>query len=255
MATTEMSVAYIWYLEHTIFCFWVRSAVDVFAAWAALSFSWTSLVFGVTTEVTVGVFVLTPAGEHWLVRSWHLSAKRSSDDLTPGRNAIKHTCQTQEPLPPWVKCGPPSHFMWPTGAKTVTEKLKKYSLGPAGVEGFWEAEGPTIAGLAQSSGFWGLEVLFKPLDRTWLFRGLCGTDDVEGVLLFWGLDGTAVLWLLLFCELELKVSTWLGISVWTVLLAAGVSIFLGLGKTPWVAEEDIRNNNIIISNTTDENTS
>lgn len=141
MATTEMSVAYIWYLEHTIFCFWVRSAVDVFAAWAALSFSWTSLVFGVTTEVTVGVFVLTPAGEHWLVRSWHLSAKRSSDDLTPGRNAITHTCQTQEPLP-LSQMRPTKSFYVADGSKDSNWKVKKiltWTCRSRGFLGSWRA--------------------------------------------------------------------------------------------------------------------
>ena len=71
--------------EPTSFCLWVRSAVAVFAAWAALSLSWTSLVFGVTDGVTVGVltWVVLLAGELWLLRSWHLSPKRSRKDFTP----------------------------------------------------------------------------------------------------------------------------------------------------------------------------
>lgn len=58
----------------------------VFAAWAALSLSCTSLVFGVTGDgVTVGVlaWVGPPAGELWLVRAWHLSPNRSTKDFTP----------------------------------------------------------------------------------------------------------------------------------------------------------------------------
>lgn len=64
----------------------------VFAVWAALSLSCISLVFVVTDDgVTVGVldWVAPPAGEHWLVRSWHLSAKRSRKDFTPVGNEEK----------------------------------------------------------------------------------------------------------------------------------------------------------------------
>lgn len=42
-------------------------------------------MFGVTEGVTLGVltWTLLPAGELWLVCSWHLSPKRSRKDLTP----------------------------------------------------------------------------------------------------------------------------------------------------------------------------
>lgn len=64
----------------------------VFAAWAALSLSCTSLVFGVTDGVTVGVLAWTalPAGELWLDRSWHLSPKRSRKDFTPTGKRKQH---------------------------------------------------------------------------------------------------------------------------------------------------------------------
>ena len=66
----------------------------VFAVRATLSLSWTSLVFGVTDGVTVGVldWVAPPAGELWLLRSWHLSPKRSRKDFTPvGNEGNKYT--------------------------------------------------------------------------------------------------------------------------------------------------------------------
>lgn len=76
----------------TIFCLWVKSAVVVFAICAALSLSWTSLVFGVTDGVTAGVlaWIVLPAGELWLVCSWHLSPKRSRKDFTPAEKGKQY---------------------------------------------------------------------------------------------------------------------------------------------------------------------
>lgn len=56
----------------------------VFADCATLSLSCTGLVLGVTAGVVVGVLTWVAAGELWLVRSWHLSPKRSRKDFTPG---------------------------------------------------------------------------------------------------------------------------------------------------------------------------
>lgn len=64
----------------------------VFAVRAAWSRSCTILVFGVTADgVAAGVFdwLAPPAGEPWLVRSWHRSPKRSRKDFTPVGNKEK----------------------------------------------------------------------------------------------------------------------------------------------------------------------
>lgn len=88
-----------YYEKPTIFCRWVRSAVAVFKAWAALSRSCTILVFGVTADgVTVKVFVWAapPAEGFWVLRSWHRSPKRSANDLTPAQRNVTLVLLAQE---------------------------------------------------------------------------------------------------------------------------------------------------------------
>lgn len=97
------------YEKPTIFCLWVRSAVAVFKAWAALSRSCTILVFGVTADgVTVKVFVWAapPAEGFWVLRSWHRSPKRSANDFTPAQRNVTLVSLVQEDRCKKIKLNP-----------------------------------------------------------------------------------------------------------------------------------------------------
>lgn len=138
-----------YYEKPTIFCRWVRSAVAVFKAWAALSRSCTILVFGVTADgVTVKVFVWAapPADEFWVLRSWHRSPKRSANDFTPAQRNVTLVLLVQE-----------KKQLNPDMLKI---EMLNYSPGVPVTTFSCATE---LEGLARSSGFWGLESRLGPL--------------------------------------------------------------------------------------------
>lgn len=145
-----------YYEKPTIFCRWVRSAVAVFKAWAALSRSCTILVFGVTADgVTVKVFVWAapPAEGFWVLRSWHRSPKRSANDFTPAQRSVTLVLLAQQVENKKKK----NKQLNPDMLKI---KMVNYSPGVPVTTFSCATESE---GLARSSGFWGLESRLGPL--------------------------------------------------------------------------------------------